>query len=247
MAWNRRYSLRSYVRSSLWIVPVLALITALVINYLTEQLGGWMVRQGFYDLQTGFFAVNAAEAHAILDRIFTVNLSCLVFTFGSLLVAVQVAGGQYTPRIIATTLLCDNVIRWITGLFVFTLLWAHWTMVELGQEAHVPQLQVFLGTLFGLASLIAFIVLIDYAAKLLRPISLVRRVSEQGIVVIDSVYPYPTQPRVSHWTRPCPGSADGGFRPGDRGAGPFIPDPPRSAAHPIVSSITRTKPPSCWP
>jgi hypothetical protein len=28
-----------------------------------------------------------------------------VFTFGSLLVAIQVAGGQYTPRIIAATLL----------------------------------------------------------------------------------------------------------------------------------------------
>ena len=44
-------------------------------------------------------------------RSITLNLSFLVFTFGSLLVAIQVAGGQYTPRIIATTLLRDNVIR----------------------------------------------------------------------------------------------------------------------------------------
>ncbi|MBS1221859.1 MAG: hypothetical protein H6R23_1479 [Proteobacteria bacterium] len=193
MAWNRRYSLRSYVRSALWIVPILALIAQIVIKRLAEHLGGWMVSQGFYDLQTGFFGVNAAEAHAMLDRVFTLNLSCLVFTFGSLLVAIQVAGGQYTPRIIATTLLRDNVIRWIVGLFVYTLLWAYRTMVQLGQTDQVPQFQVFLTTLFGMGSLIAFIILIDYSAKLLRPVSLVRRVGEQGIAVIKSVYPDPTR------------------------------------------------------
>jgi len=210
MAWNRRYSLRSYVRSALWIVPVLALITEFVVKPLAEALSGWMVSQGFYDLQTGFFAVNATEAHAILDRIFTLNLSCLMFTFGSLLVAIQVAGGQYTPRIIATTLLQDAVIRGIVGLFVFTLLWAHRTMIQLGQSTQVPQFQVFLTTIFAIASLIAFILLIDYSAKLLRPVSLVRRVSEQGVAVIDSVYPYPTQdlpvpaapPRQPQWRFP---------------------------------------------
>ena len=120
------------------------------------------------------------------------NLSCLVFTFGSLLVAIQVAGGQYTPRIIATTLLRDNVIRWIVGLFVFNLLWAHRTMFQMGVMDKVPQLQVFLATIFALASLIAFILLIDYSAKLLRPVTLIRRVGELGATVIESVYPNPT-------------------------------------------------------
>lgn len=189
MPWNRWYSLVSYIRSSLWIVPVFALITQLVLKRQFECLGGWMVRQGFYDLKTGFFALSSTEAHAVLDRIFTLNLSCLVFTFGSLLVAIQVAGGQYTPRIIATTLLRDNVIRHIVGLFVFTLLWANRTMIQLGNEANVPQFQVFLAVLFAMASLVAFIVLIDYSAKLLRPVSLVGRVGEQGIGVIKSVYP----------------------------------------------------------
>ena len=54
----------------------------------------------------------------------TLTLSFVVFTFGSLLVAIQVAGGQLTPRIIATTLLRDNVVRYSVGLFVFTLVFA---------------------------------------------------------------------------------------------------------------------------
>jgi uncharacterized membrane protein len=177
------------VRSSLWIIPVFALIAEVLMKRLAETLGGWMVREGFYDLQTGFYAVSATEAHAILDRIFTLNLSCLVFTFGSLLVAIQVAGGQYTPRIIATTLLRDNVIRWIVGLFVFSLVWSHRTMAQLGQGNDVPQFEVFLASMIAFASLIAFIVLIDYSAKLLRPVSLVMRVAEQGFTVIENIYP----------------------------------------------------------
>ncbi|WP_336602595.1 DUF2254 family protein [Paraburkholderia bengalensis] len=165
MAWNRRYSVISYVRSSLWIVPILAVMAGIVLKRIAEYIGTWLVANRAYDLQHGFLAVNAEEAHSILDRIFTLNLSCLVFSFGSMLVAIQVAGGQYTPRIIATTLLRDNVIRWIVGLFVFSLLWTHRTMAELGQSVLVPQLQVFLATVIGLASLIAFILLIDYSAR----------------------------------------------------------------------------------
>lgn len=200
MAWNRRYSLMCYIKSSLWIVPVLALMTALVVIRVVEYLGAWMVHQGFYDLQTGFFGVNVAEAHSILDRTFSMNLSCLVFTFGSLLVAIQVAGGQYTPRIIATTLLRDNVIRLIVGLFLFDLIWVNRTMVQMGALKEVPQFEVFLATIFSLCSLIAFIVLIDYCAKLLRPVTLAGRVGEQGVMAIDSVYPYPTTDLPAHTT-----------------------------------------------
>lgn len=189
MAWNRRYSLNSYVRSALWVVPIIALLAALALNRASEFIVNWLTVRSGYDLQHGFLDVSADEAHAILDRVFTLNLSCLVFTFGSLLVAIQVAGGQYTPRIIATTLLRDNVIRWIVGLFVFSLIWTHRTMTEIGQTHLVPQWQVFVATVIALGSLIAFIVLIDYSARLLRPVALVGRIAEHGFAVIDSIYP----------------------------------------------------------
>lgn len=200
MGWNRRYSLMCYIKSSLWIVPVLALMIALVFKRIAEHFGAWMVHHEYYDLQTGFFGVSISEAHAILDRMFTLNLSCLVFTFGSLLVAIQVAGGQYTPRIIATTLLRDNVIRSIVGLFVFNIIWLNRTMVQIGTLQEVPQFQVFLAVIFALASLIAFIVLIDYSAKLLRPVTLAGRIGSQGVTAIESVYPKATSDLPAHTT-----------------------------------------------
>src|SRR6202012_2201118 len=127
----------------------------------------------------------------------------VVFIFGSLLVALQVASGQLTPRIIATTLLQDNVIRFTVGLFVFTLLFAAGARARI--ENDIPHLTVTLAVLLGVASVTSFLYLIDHTARLLRPVSIVWRVGEHGIEVIESVYPdvikephIPTPERVRH-------------------------------------------------
>lgn len=209
MHWNRRYSLASYLRSALWVDPVLAVPVAMAVKRLSEAVAAWLVANGVYDRRTGFWGIDETEAHSLLERIFALNLSCLVFAFGSLLVAIQVASGQYTPRVIATTLLRDRVIRMIVGLFAFCMLWANRTLIELGQMREVPQMQVFLATVFGLASLVAFIVLIDYGARSLRPVSLVQRVGQRGIAVIEQIYPLLLGQARTHRSPPTAGQRDG--------------------------------------
>ena len=68
MAWNRWYSLKSYLKSALWIVPFFAFVAGRAMKWISEKLGGWMVSQGFYDLKTGFLAMDPAEANSFLDR-----------------------------------------------------------------------------------------------------------------------------------------------------------------------------------
>ena len=132
-------------------------------------------------------ALGVTGAQAMFNAVITLTLSFIVFTFGSLLVAIQVASGQYTPRIIATTLLRDNVIRCTVGLFVFTLLFAIKAADRM--ETTVHQLVAFVVGLLGLICIVAFLFLIDYAARMLRPVSLVGRVGEYGLEVMESVYP----------------------------------------------------------
>jgi uncharacterized membrane protein len=48
---------------------------------------------------------------------------------------------------------------------------------------------VFLAAAFGVACLAAFLYLIDYAARMLRPISILRKVGSAGLAVINSVFP----------------------------------------------------------
>ena len=141
-----------------------------------------------------FNAMAPAGAQGLYQTVITLTLSFLVFTFGSLLVAIQVAGGQLTPRIIATLLLRDNVVRYSVGLFVFTLVFAVMALNRV--ETHVHQLVALLTASLGIACIADFLFLIDYAARLLRPVSVVASVGDEGVAVIRSVYPARSSPGV---------------------------------------------------
>ena len=133
MTWKRRNQIKSYLLSSLWIVPVAAGLAERVFRLIVEALEGRLPWVGY--------GLGLEGARALTSAVITLTLSFIVFTFGSLLVAIQVASGQYTPRIIATTLLRDNVIRYTVGLFVFTFLFCVRALNHL--ETSVPQLATF--------------------------------------------------------------------------------------------------------
>jgi uncharacterized membrane protein len=180
MRWNQWYSLKSYVRSSLWVVPFIALILYLLVVRIIYAITAW--------LDWGpMFPWSESGTQAALETVVTLTLTFMVFTFGSLLVAVQIAGGQLTPRIIATTLLRDNAIRFTVGLFSFTLLFATGALAR--QETAGTLGVRGIAGLLGFGSIVAFLYLIDYSARLLRPVSIVWLIGEEGREVIESVYP----------------------------------------------------------
>src|SRR5512134_2888625 len=124
MRWNRIFSVKSYIRSALWVIPVFALLIEVVVTRLADVIGEWLKQGEYAVVATRLADLTVVGSRPGLETIITLNISFIVFTFGSLLVAIQVASGQYTPRIIATTLLRDNVIRVIVGVFLFTLAFA---------------------------------------------------------------------------------------------------------------------------
>ena len=181
MTWGRLYRATSYLKSALWTVPLIAIALVLLIAPLIHALDVWQrwTIRGFAP----------AGATALYQTVITLTLSFLVFTFGQLLVAIQIAGGQLTPRIIATILLRNNVVRYSVGLFVFTLFLAVGALNR--QEEAVHELVATVTALLGIACIADFLFLIDYAARLLRPVAVVARVGEEGVAMIYAVYPDP--------------------------------------------------------
>src|SRR5262245_50618479 len=177
--WNRWFAFVSYARGSLWIVPFVSIAIEMLVSRFIQGL----------DETLGWTLLNLAVpgAQALYQTIITMTMSFMVFTFGSMLVAIQIASGQLTPRVIATTLLRDNTVRYTVGLFVFTMLYNLRALDRMVDT--VQQFSVFTAALLGLASLVAFLFLIDYAARLLRPASIVWRVGQSGIAVLEAVHP----------------------------------------------------------
>ena len=107
MTWNRRYQVKSYLRSSLWIVPLVALLLEQVLGELARTLDARLAWTGL--------GLGVTGVQALLNAIVTLTLSFIVFTFGSLLVAIQVASGNTRPaslqrRCSATT---SSATRWV--------------------------------------------------------------------------------------------------------------------------------------
>jgi len=181
MSWSRWYAIKSYLLSTVWIAPVIALAleqATFRIAYVHQLDFGWIPG----------FSVDREGAIAGADFVITSEIVFIVFTFSSLIVAIQVASGQLTPRIIATTLLRDNAIRGSVALFVYALLLAEAVRTRVDT---VPRSLVSITAIMGLISVIAFMFLIDHAARLLRPVNIVWRLAQKGLGVIDDVYRRP--------------------------------------------------------
>lgn len=178
LGWSHTYRWLSYLRSTLWVVPLVAVAAERLLHGVVQFLDHYVT----WD----FIGLDLAGAETLFQTVITLNLSFIVFTFGSLLVAIQVASGQLTSRIIATTLLRDPVIKYTVGLNVFTLLFA---ISGLNRHAAMANhLTMFLGSALGLACLATFLFLIDYAARLLRPVRILALVCDDGMKVIRNVY-----------------------------------------------------------
>jgi uncharacterized membrane protein len=179
LVWNNIYRATSYLKSALWTIPLLSILVVLMVAPVLRVIDarlGWRLS-----------GLSVSGAQALYQTTITLTLSFVVFTFGSLLVAIQVAGGQLTPRIIATTLLRDNVVRYSVGLFVFTLVFAVMALNRLDQTVY--EIVSLLTAVLAIACMATFLFLIDYAARLLRPVSILARVGDEGVHVIMAVYP----------------------------------------------------------
>ena len=169
------------IGSSIWFIPFVAIPLELIAVRIAHDLDS--------RLNWPFLGLAPSGAAAMLEAIVSANLAFLVFTFGSLLVAIQVASAQLTPRIIATTLLSDRTIKYCVGLFIFTLLFSVSAQNRIGTE--VRQFPVFVAALLGIVCFAAFFYLIDHASRLLRPVTVLSHVGNKGLDVIAAVYPLP--------------------------------------------------------
>ena len=179
MNWLQRYRLRHFLRVSFWYVAVAWMVVALV----AVRATWWL------DQQTGWswFDFTPEGARGILTGSASSMLTFVVFAVSALLLAVQLAASQLTPRII-TFIFSLRSVKVSVGIFVFAYTF---TLGALGriEAQHVPQLLVFVSVLSDLISIGLFFWFFQQVSANLQPVSVLRHMWEQGRLVIDRVYP----------------------------------------------------------
>jgi uncharacterized membrane protein len=193
MTWLQRYRTWHYVRHSIWVPPVLGMVASLVLVVVLHEV----------ELALGWEAgIDPDTARTVLPTLVSTMFTFIVFVSSALLVAVQLASAQLTPRIIALVFR-DPVTKFSLTVFVFTFTFALAALVRV--KSSVPLLTVYLAGYGSLASLGVFLYLIDHVGKALRPSGALRAVGAQGRQVLDEVYPRPlAEPGAAQTARSIP-------------------------------------------
>src|SRR6185369_15995677 len=172
MNWLQRYRFRLYFRNSLWILPAVSIPAALLtVSMLTS-----------YERAIGSQATVSAEtARAVMTMVAASTFTLVVLVSSAVLLAVQLASAQLTPRIIAL-IYRNPQQKLIFALFIFTFTFSCSVLARIEDSA--PRIATYVAAYGFLANLILFILLIDRIGKMLRPSSAVRGVALMGRAAI---------------------------------------------------------------
>ena len=177
MNWLQRYRARLYFHQSLWILPALGIVAALVsVSLLTR-----------YEQGVGSHATISAEtARALMGTIAASTFTLVVLISSALLLSVQLASAQLTPRIIAMVYR-NPYQKTVFALFVFTFTFSASVLARIDETT--PRIAGYVAAYSFLIDLGLFVFFIDKMGKMLRPSSAVRTVAMIGREVTRSVYP----------------------------------------------------------
>jgi uncharacterized membrane protein len=179
MSWLQRYHIKLYLRNSIWVLPLLSIVLALVaVRVLSkiEQTLGWQVD------------ISVDNGRVLISTVASSLFTLVVVVSSALLVAVQLASAQLTPRIIAMVYRTTK-LKYILAIFAFSFTFSVATLVRL--EQNVPWLTTYASAYGFLFCLGLYLYFVDSIGKMLRPSSALSAVAFEGREVIRTVYPRP--------------------------------------------------------
>jgi uncharacterized membrane protein len=204
----RRFRLEHHVRTRLWLLPLACVLTglglALSLLAIDDASGHDLVGQSV----TG----SAASVQTILTAAATALVTLTSVVLSLTLVAVQLAMGQFSPRIVRA-ILHDRRSQFAIGMFIGT--WAY-TMTVLrevnasktggGGSGTVPGLAVMVDYALILGAVITLVLFVHHTAQSIRAGGLIGLVGDETRKQIDEHFPVPDvveeDPSVILATRP---------------------------------------------
>ena len=203
-----RWRLFIHLRSSLWFVPVLCVLAGAAISFATIAVD----RRFEYKAVPRSLVGGPDAAAAVLSTVAAsmVSLTALVLTIT--MVVVQLAMGQFSPRIVQR-ILRDKPSQLAIGLFVATFVHTILALREVTNNGdgtgHVPGVAILTAFLLVLASIAVLVIYVQHIGQALRVSALIELVGKDTRSLLDRVYPdkgepladEPGEPRVVRATR----------------------------------------------
>jgi uncharacterized membrane protein len=179
MSWLLRHRLRRFIKYSFWLFPSLAILAA--------WLFGRIVIYYIPDVDLRMIDENNVEgARAIIGALAASMMTFVVYAVSALLLAVQLASGQITPRLISLTF-GRTSMKVCTSTFVFAF---GLSTIALGNVSSPAQsnLLVLCAVIANMASVVVFFWFVEGVGTGLRPVAVLQYLFNEGKKAMDAVY-----------------------------------------------------------
>src|SRR6187455_259243 len=184
----RRTKLFIHLKSSLWFIPVLCVLAGAALSSATIAVD----RYFDYEALPHSFIGGPDAAAYILSTVAAsmVSLTALVLTIT--MVVVQLAMGQFSPRIVQR-ILRDKPSQVAIGLFVATFVHAILALREVtingDGTGNVPGIAVVTAFLLVIVSIAVLVVYVHHIGQALRVSALIELVGDETRTLLDRRYP----------------------------------------------------------
>jgi uncharacterized membrane protein len=174
------------IRTALWPIPILCVLGGVAASIVTTALdSGRLLSENFVRNPDAALAILGAIAGSMI------TLTGLVLTI--VLVVVQLAVGQFSPRIVRT-ILYDRPSQITMGVFAASFAHAMLAMREIGsadEGAPVPGLAILVAFGLVILSIIVLILYVNHIGQSLRAAALIDSVGDEMREIVDKLYPVP--------------------------------------------------------
>ncbi len=179
--------LRDKIRSSLFWVPLLFVIGAVVLAELMLQ-----VDQNIGVIPSRLSAT-VDSARSVLAVVASATFAFAGIAFSVSLLLISLASSQYSPRVVHGLFrdpFNKRVMGVVIGTFVYCLLVLTAVQLPVGEgvSAPVPSLSIFLAVVLGVASVLSIVAFIDHSAHLMDVSKILHRVTADALSKIRDTW-----------------------------------------------------------
>ena len=177
-----------HLKSSLWFIPVLCVLAGAVLSFATIAVDRYF---DYHAVPTSVVGGPDAAAY-ILSTVAAsmVSLTALVLTIT--MVVVQLAMGQFSPRIVQR-ILQDKPSQLAIGLFVATFVHAILALREVSingdSTGNVPGVAVVTAFVLVIVSIAVLVIYVHHIGQALRVSALIELVGDETRTLLDRRYP----------------------------------------------------------
>jgi uncharacterized membrane protein len=179
---------KEYLKSSLWVLPAAFVAGALILGTVLSQLRPSVGST----LEPLVFGGTATGARALLTALAGAMITVIGLTFSLTVIALQMAAGQYSPRVMRG-FLSDRgvqlVLSWLVGTFAYCVAVLRIIRESTdGSDEVLPELAVTVGVLFALGALGMLVYFLHHITRQLRVETILREIAQDTLSTVDTVF-----------------------------------------------------------